>query len=167
MIQIPNYIPLFEKHIVGKKANEILSFCGALLSKPRYVSEKDYFETRNLAAIDLIKNTIMPTVGSEGDVIYWEQIIWEIENMGDARYIEYEEPEVILELEDRVSVGDDAEENFINEREEQKKFYETDLKIKAFELAQNLPSIVDSNDIIKIADNYIEAAKKIFEFIRY
>lgn len=171
MTQIkPNIPHLFEKCIVAKKANELLSFCGGILPVSlKYVNEMDFFKTRNLASIDLIKNIIIPTVGSEGDVIYWEQVIWEIENMGDARYIEYEEPEERLELEDRVDVGNSDDEEFIydREREKQEQYYETDLKIKAFELAQNMPSIVNSNDIVEISDGYIEAAKKIFEFIRY
>lgn len=221
---------LFEKYIVAKKANEILSFCGNLLMfSPFYGndSDSDFIRTRKIASIDLIKNTIIPTVGSEGDVIYWEQIIWEIENMGDVRYIEYEEPERLeLELEDvneedNSSVGtiewsngntekikfsryqeiswkaedydcvhmylddlgaplvDENGETFSivgrimsilkekdNRTENEKRFYETDLKIRAFEMVQKMPCMVDSNDIVKISNDYIEVSKKIFEFIK-
>lgn len=217
---------LFDKHIVCEKANEILSFCGALLAfKKGYVNTTDFLRTRNMAAIDLINQTIIPTVGSESDITYWKQIIWEIENMGDAKYIEYDEPEA-LEPEDEIEedkscfgtiewsngntenirfssyqnmrlqaednecvqmylddlgaplVDENGETYSIvgrimsilktkdNRTENEKRFYETDLKIRAFELAQKLPAIVDSSDITNISKEYIEASKKIFDFIK-
>ena len=79
---------LFEKYTLAKKANQILAFFDNL---PLFVVYHKQ-DKRNLFSIELINKIIIPTCGSEGDIMFWKQVISEIENMGDEKLIEYEEP---------------------------------------------------------------------------